>query len=68
MTKLQEIIQSFNTHEPYVSVDTIAKHLAMNIHTVYKMAQRNQIPSHKLGKSRRFKMSEVEAAMKGRQL
>jgi excisionase family DNA binding protein len=59
------IAQRFLNSEPYLSARAIAKHLELNLFTVYKMAQRNQIPSHKIGKSRRFKMSEVEAAIQG---
>ncbi len=60
-------LETFHNQEPSVSAQVIASHYDLNVHTVYKMAQRGQIPSHKIGKSRRFKLSEVEAAIRGKQ-
>lgn len=65
--QLVQAQQKYCNQEPYVSARAIAKHLGLNFYTVYKMAQRQQIPSHKFGKSRRFKISEVEAAILGKQ-
>lgn len=50
--------------ESFIRPRDIAKYLSMNLWTVYKMAQRGHIPSYKIGKGRRFKLSEVEAALK----
>ncbi|MBT0664213.1 helix-turn-helix domain-containing protein [Geobacter pelophilus] len=61
------ILKNICNQEPYVSARVIAKYLGLNIHTVYKQAQRQQIPSHKFGKSRRFKLSEIEAVIQGKQ-
>jgi|APDOM4702015248_1054824.scaffolds.fasta_scaffold1397170_2 excisionase family DNA binding protein len=60
---MQSIANQFLDKEPYVSASAIAKHLGLNLFTVYKLAQRQQIPSHKVGGSRRFKLSEVEGAL-----
>jgi excisionase family DNA binding protein len=49
--------------EPYVSAGLVAVILGLNPFTVYKMAQRGQIPSYKFGRSRRFRLSEVEKAI-----
>jgi excisionase family DNA binding protein len=62
-TWLESARQKYGNREPFVSARTVAVHLGLSIHAVYKMAQRKQLPSHKIGKSRRFKISEVEAAM-----
>jgi len=54
------ITQKYCSGEPFVPAAVVAKHLNLNIWTVYKLAQRKKIPSHKYGKSLRFKLSEFE--------
>ncbi len=57
---LDSIKREYCNREPFVSANVVAKHLGLNVWTVYKLAQRSKIKSHKFGKSRRFKLSEVE--------
>jgi len=52
--------------EPFVSARVIAGKLGLNTFTVYKMAQRKQIPSYKFGNSRRFRLSEVEGTIQSK--
>jgi len=52
------------SEEPYLSARQLAKHLGMQPDTILKKCTRGQIPGHKLGYSRRFKLSEVLAALK----
>jgi len=54
------IQQKYGTGEQFVSAAIVAKHLNLNLWTVYKLAERNKIRSHKFGKSLRFKISELE--------
>jgi len=54
------------TEEPYLSARQLAKQLDMQADTINKKYQRGQIPGHKLGYSRRYKLSEVIAALKSK--
>ena len=51
------------TVEPYVTAGDVAAFLGLPENSVYKLALRRQLPSYKLGKSRRFRLSEVAAVM-----
>ena len=51
------------TVEPFVNVKTAAKFLEVPENTIYKLALSRRIPSYKAGKLRRFKLSELAAAM-----
>lgn len=51
------------SQEPYLSARHLAEHLDMKPDTVLKKCARGQIPGHKHGYSRRFKLSEVLAAL-----
>lgn len=62
MDFIEEAHKKYGQHEQYVSAKTVAEHLSLNIWTVYKLAQRGQIPSHKFGKARRFKLSEIDSS------
>jgi excisionase family DNA binding protein len=59
----EAIQKRYNACEAFVRSAVVAEHLSLNIWSVYKMAQRGTIPSHKFGKARRFKLSEVEMAL-----
>jgi excisionase family DNA binding protein len=52
--------------EPYVTAGMVSVVLQLNIFTVYKMAKRGLIPSHKFGNSVRFRLSEVDNAIQNR--
>jgi excisionase family DNA binding protein len=50
--------------EPYVTAAQVAEFLGLPENTVYKLALQRRLPSYRLGKSRRFRLSEVDAAMR----
>lgn len=47
-----------------VSAKVVAAHFGLKLFTVYKLAQRGRIPSYKDYSRRRFKLAEVEEALK----
>lgn len=49
--------------EPYITAKTAAEFLGMPENSVYKLALTRRISSYKIGKSRRFKLSELAALM-----
>ncbi len=51
--------------ERHVSTQAVAEHFGLKLFTVYKLAQRGRIPSYKIFAGRRFKLTEVEIALKG---
>lgn len=51
------------SQEPFLSAKHLAEHLDMKPDTILKKCARGQIPGHKQGYSRRFKLSEVLAAL-----
>ena len=50
--------------EAFVPIEDIAKHFSVSISTVRAWIRQNLIPSLKLGGVYRFKISEVEEAMR----
>ena len=50
--------------ERRVSAKVVAAHFGLKLCTVYKLAQRGRIPSYKIYARRRFKLAEVEEALK----
>jgi excisionase family DNA binding protein len=52
--------------EPFFTAGMVAVLLQLNLFTVYKMAKRGLIPSHKFGRSVRFRLSEVDRAIQNR--
>ena len=50
--------------EAFVPIEDVAKHFAVSISTVRAWIRQNLIPALKLGGVYRFKISEVEAAMR----
>lgn len=51
------------TTEPFVDAREVARFLGLAKVTVYELAKRGQIPSVKIGRFRRFRLSEIEAAV-----
>lgn len=47
--------------EPFVTDVEVAEHLGVTRMSVYRWTKNLGLPSHKLGRSRRFKLSEVDA-------
>ena len=43
----------------------VAEHTKLNVRTIYRMKDRGEIPYYKAGSRFRFKLDEVEQAMKG---
>jgi excisionase family DNA binding protein len=46
--------------EPWVSVDDLAKHLGVVKDSIYRWIERRGLPSHKVGRLWKFKLSEVD--------
>ncbi len=54
------------TQEPYVGPVEVDNHFGLPLSWVYDAASRKRIPSLKIGKYRGFRLSEVEAALRGK--
>ena len=52
------------TDEPFVPIEQVAKHFSVSVSTVRAWIRQDLIPSLKLGGVYRFKISEVEAALR----
>lgn len=50
-----------NAVEKWLSVEEIAEHLGISKETVYRWLEKGRIPSHRIGKLWKFKVSEVDA-------
>jgi excisionase family DNA binding protein len=50
--------------ERWLSVYEIAAHLGVNRDTIYKWIERKNMPGHKVGRLRKFLVSEVDAWVK----
>ena len=50
-----------NTAEPWLSVEEIALHLGVSKETIYRWLDRKRIPSHRVGKLWKFKVTEVDS-------
>lgn len=46
--------------ERWLSVEEIAKHLGVSKETIYRWVEKGKIPSHKVGRQWKFKVSEVD--------
>ena len=46
--------------EPWVSVDDVAKHLSVAKDSIYRWIEQKGLPSHKVGRLWKFKLSEVD--------
>lgn len=47
--------------ERWLSVDEIAEHLGVSKDTIYNWINKKNMPSHKIGKLWKFKVSQVDA-------
>ncbi|MBA7583309.1 hypothetical protein ES708_25250 [subsurface metagenome] len=45
--------------EHLMTIEEVAEYLKLNVHTVYKLAQRGEIPAIKLGGSWRLRKQEI---------
>ena len=50
--------------EPFVPIEQVAKHFSVSVSTVRAWIRQDLIPSLKLGGVYRFKISEVESALR----
>jgi excisionase family DNA binding protein len=50
--------------ERWLSVHEIAAHLGVNRDTIYNWIERKEMPSHKVGRLRKFLASEVDTWVK----
>ncbi len=48
------------TGERWLSVDEIAQHLGISKETVYRWLEKGKIPSHRIGKLWKFRITEVD--------
>ena len=48
-------------HERWVSVDQVAAHLSVGKDSIYRWVENRGLPSRKVGRLLRFKLSEVDA-------
>lgn len=46
--------------EPWVSVDAVAEHLGVARDSVYRWIESRALPTHRLGRLWKFKLSEVD--------
>lgn len=53
-----------NEPERWLSVEEIAKHLGVSKETIYRWVEKEKIPSHKVGRQWKFKVSEVDEWVK----
>lgn len=51
--------------EPWVSVDVVAGHLGVTRDSVYRWIEGKALPGHRLGRLWKFKLSEVDAWVRG---
>lgn len=49
-----------NEPERWLSVEEIGKHLGVSKETIYRWVEKGKIPSHKVGRQWKFKVSEVD--------
>lgn len=51
-------------HEPWVSVEDVAKHLGTARDTVYRWTERKGLPAHPVGRLGKLKGSEVDESLR----
>lgn len=51
--------------ERFVTDKELAEHLCVSVHAIRQWRKQEKIPYHKLGRSLRFRVSEVLAKLKG---
>jgi len=47
-------------HEPWVSLEEVARHLGVSQDTVHRWLRRRGMPAHKVGRLWKFKVSDVD--------
>ena len=52
--------------EPWVSVEDVARHLGVAKDSVYRWIEGKGLPAHRIGRLWKFKLSEVDAWVRGR--
>ena len=53
--------------ERFVAIQEAAEFLGVKVSWVYEQVRLNRMPSHKIGHFRRFRLSELEAWVRGTQ-
>ncbi|HDS1509782.1 helix-turn-helix domain-containing protein [Stenotrophomonas maltophilia] len=48
------------TTEPWVTAGQVAQHLGVAKDTVYRWRERKDLPAHRVGRLRKFQLSEVD--------
>ncbi|MCM8613495.1 helix-turn-helix domain-containing protein [Accumulibacter sp.] len=48
------------TTEPWIFVELVARHLDVTEDTVYRWRKHRELPAHRVGRQRKFKLSEVD--------
>ena len=48
------------SHERWVGVEDVAKHLGVNKDSVYRWIEKMGLPAHRVGRLFRFKLSEID--------
>ena len=51
--------------EKFVTAEELAEHLSVSVHAIRLWRKQEKIPYYKLGRSLRFRVSEVLARLKG---
>ncbi|MBX3747812.1 MAG: excisionase family DNA-binding protein [Verrucomicrobiae bacterium] len=54
-----------HTTEPWSSVEVVAKHLGVAKDSVYRWIETRSLPSHRIGRLWKFKLSEVDNWVRG---
>ena len=52
-------------HEKLVTIDVAADYLSVSTNWLYERGDREGIPCHRLGRQRRYRLSELHAATSG---
>jgi excisionase family DNA binding protein len=63
-TTEQQPAPETDSRPPLVDVSVVATRFGLSPWTVLRLAKRHQIPSYRAGRSYRFDLDEVEAALK----
>lgn len=51
--------------ERFIKASELAAHLRIPVQMIYRKTRRGEIPCYRIGRSLRYKRSEVEEAMRG---
>jgi len=55
------------TEERWVDVDEVAKHIGVRKESIYRWIDKKGFPAHRAGRLLRFKLSEVDEWVRGRE-